>query len=259
MPTPAPSTRSLLLPKEHGSWSLAFEPLALGLLAAPSPAGGALALAVAAGFFARRPLKLGFTLPANDDRRGPARRWALLLSFLAGGALLAVALARGLADLWPLLLAVPCGGLFLWFDLRNEMREAEAEFAGCTAFALVPATFATLAGWPPAHALALAAVMLARSLPTVLAVRTCLRLGKGRPAGPALPLFAAAGAGLLLAFLATRGLVPRTAPVLALVLLGRAFLYVTPLRPAWSARRVGVNEAVLGGLFVATLALAYRL
>jgi hypothetical protein len=30
------SHRDLLLPKEHGGWSLAFEPVALGLLVAPS-------------------------------------------------------------------------------------------------------------------------------------------------------------------------------------------------------------------------------
>jgi hypothetical protein len=33
----------LILPRAHGSWSLALEPLTLGLLAAPSAAGGALA------------------------------------------------------------------------------------------------------------------------------------------------------------------------------------------------------------------------
>jgi hypothetical protein len=48
----------LILPKEHGSWSLALEPLALGLLAAPSLAGGPLAIAAIAGFFLRRPLKI---------------------------------------------------------------------------------------------------------------------------------------------------------------------------------------------------------
>lgn len=51
------SVGTVFLPKEHGSWSLALEPLALGLLVAPSLAGGALAGAVLAGFFARRPLK----------------------------------------------------------------------------------------------------------------------------------------------------------------------------------------------------------
>lgn len=267
MSTTAPTARSLLLPKEHGSWSLAFEPLALGLLVAPSLPGLALAAAVAAGFFTRRPLKLAATLPDSDPRRQPALAWALRLAVLATAALLvaaALALERNTPQapgfaLWPLLLAAPFGALFLWFDLRNEMREAEAELTGCATFAFVPAACATLAGWPPIHALSLAGVMLARSLPTVLAVRTFLRLGKGETTSPAWPLFAATGSGLALALLASRGYVPRTAPALSLLLLARALLYVTPWRPAWSARRVGVTEAVLGTTYVLALAAAYRL
>ncbi len=39
------ATAQLTLPKEHGSWSLALEPVAFGLLVAPSAAGAALTLA----------------------------------------------------------------------------------------------------------------------------------------------------------------------------------------------------------------------
>ena len=74
---------------------LAFEPVALGLLVAPSAAGGALALAAAAGFFVRRPLKLAVTTPADDPRRLPARRWAAVLML---GASLALAGAAALAS-----------------------------------------------------------------------------------------------------------------------------------------------------------------
>src|SRR5688572_31965504 len=73
--------QSVFLPKEHGSWSLALEPLALGLLIAPSWAGGALAGAVLAGFFVRRPLKAAFT--ADLQRRREARGGLALLGMLA--------------------------------------------------------------------------------------------------------------------------------------------------------------------------------
>jgi hypothetical protein len=49
-PAPMARWRDVILPKEHGSWSLALEPIALGLLVAPSWAGGSLAVAVLAGF-----------------------------------------------------------------------------------------------------------------------------------------------------------------------------------------------------------------
>jgi hypothetical protein len=252
------SHRDLLLPKEHGGWSLAFEPVALGLLVAPSAAGAVLALAAVAGFFTRRPLKLALTLPTTDPRRGPAQRWAaffalLMLTLLAGAAGLGSTRA-----LWPLLLAAPLGGLFLWFDLRHAMREAEAELAGSAAFALLPAACATLAGWPAPTALALATLALARNVPTVLTVRTCLRLGKAQETNALPPLAAGGAAFTVAALLAWQGLVPAVAVAVHAVFWIRTGWLVSALRPAWPARQVGVMEAVLGGLQLGVLAAAYH-
>lgn len=249
--------KSLLLPKEHGSWSLVFEPAALGLLVAPSAAGVALAAAVAAGFFTRRPLKLALSLPAADPRSHPAAFLAALGSTLASAALVTAAALGGWRALWPLLPAVPFGAAFLWFDLRNEMREAEAELAGSIAFALTPAAFASFAGWPPALALALAGLTLARSVPTVLIVRTYLRMNKGRPAARFAPLASGTVALLVVLALGWRQLVPLAAPLLGLIIWARGCWLVSALRPAWTARRVGVLEAGLGTLQVGVLAVAY--
>ena len=252
------NVRELLLPKEHGSWSLAFEPVALGLLVAPSVAGGALALAAAAGFFLRRPLKLAITTPPDDPRRRPARRWAAVLLSGAGLALAGAAALGSARALWPLALAAPCGLLFLWFDLRQAMREAEAELAGSMAFALLPAAFATLAGWPGPAALALAVVMLARSVPTVLTVRTFLRLGKGWDADP-LPTLTVSGLGFILVALVTwRQLAPTAALLVNGLLLLRTLWLVSTLRPHWPARHVGILEAVLGVIHLGVLTAAYH-
>lgn len=249
--------RELLLPKEHGSWSLAFEPVALGLLVAPSWAGAALALAAAAGFFLRRPLKLAVTLPDADPRRAAARPWVAILLLAAVTGLAGAARLGSFAALWPLLLAAPCGLLFVWFDLRQGMREAEAELAGSAAFAVLTAAFATVAGWHGPAALALAAVMLARSVPTVVTVRTYLRLDKGRAASP-WPALATSGLALaVIAALAHRGLVPVAAVALAVAFTLRTAWLVTGLRPDWPAKRVGILEAVLGVATLAVLAVAY--
>ncbi|MBI2514154.1 MAG: YwiC-like family protein [Opitutae bacterium] len=275
MSTPTPTTataaatssfRSLVLPREHGSWSLALEPVALGLLIAPSRASLFLALAVVAGFFTRRPLKLVAILSSADPRRAAALRWTLVFVAIALAALLASALLGNVpikqqssfAPLWPLLLAAPFGGAFLWFDLRGEMREAEAELAGSTAFALVPATFATLAGWSAAPALALAALMLARSAPTVLTVRAYLRLAKNKPAHPASALASALLSFVGVAALAASGLAPLTACALVAVLAARSAWLLSPLAPTWSARHAGMLEAALGLVYLGGLALAYR-
>jgi hypothetical protein len=257
MNLPPSVLKSLLLPKEHGSWSLAFEPVALALLVAPSGAGVALAAAVAAGFFTRRPLKLALTLPAADPRRATAGWLALAGALLAVAAVAVAAFLGGLRGLWPLLLAVPFGAAFLWFDLRNEMREAEAELAGSITFALTPAAFATLAGCAPAPALALAGLMLARTVPTVLVVRTYLRMGKGGIAARSAPVAAATVALLLIGALGWRQLVPSAAVALGVIFWLRGCWLVSAFRPAWSARRIGVLEAGLGAIQVGVLAAAY--
>lgn len=274
--TASASFRSLVVPREHGSWSLALEPVALGLLVAPSRPGFFFALAVVAGFFTRRPLKLAATLPPADPRHAAALRWTLLFAAIAILALSTATLSTAtttaaapaafgankqqslFAPLWPLLLAVPFGAAFLWFDLRGEMREAEAELAGTAAFALVPATFATLAGWSVAPALALAALMLARSVPTVLTVRAYLRIAKNKPAQPAPALASALLSFAIVAALASRLHAPLAACTLVFVLALRTVWLLSPLSPDWSARRVGMAEAIVGLAYLAGLALAYR-
>jgi hypothetical protein len=250
--------KDLLLPKEHGSWSLAFEPVALALLVAPTRAGAGLALAAAAGFFARRPLKLAITLPASDPRQRAARNWAVILPLVAAAALAATLALGGARPLWPLLLAAPCGGLFLWLDLRSTTRGAEAELAGSAAFALLPAAAALLAGWPAPPALALATLALARNVPTVLTVRTYLRRGRNEIASTFPPLAAAAAAPAAIALLAGRGWVPGAAVALSALLLIRTGWLVSAFRPNWAARRLGIMEALLGIVQLGILTVAYH-
>jgi YwiC-like protein len=247
---------TVFLPKEHGSWSLALEPLALGLLLAPSAAGAALATAAIAGFFARRPLKALFHAESKHHRT--AFPVLVLLATLAVAGLGEAALLGGPAALWPLLLAVPFGGLFAYFDAQGDSRAAVAELAGCATFAFLPVALATLAGWPVPAALALAGLSLGRSLPTVLTVRTYLRLSKQPAPKIWVPLAGGVAAVGLIGSLADRQLVPSLAVGLAGLLLLRTLFLVTKFRPAWPARRVGFLEAGLGLLYVAGLALAYR-
>lgn len=258
MSTSSVSFRSLVLPKEHGSWSLAFEPVALGLLVAATPAGFALAATIVAGFFVRRPLKLAVTFPGGDPRRRPALAWALGFGTVACVALTGTAWLGSWSALWPLLGCVPFGAIFLWFDLRNEMRAAEAELAGSAAFALAPAAFATLAGWNAPAALGLAALMLTRSIPTVLTVRCYLRLAKSLPAQPFDAIAAAVFALIAITILAQRGVVPIVGGWLATGLLARTVVFVTRLRPAWTAKQVGLLEGFIGLVYLSGLALAWH-
>lgn len=244
---------SVFLPKEHGSWSLALEPLALGLLIAPSWAGGALATAALAGFFARRPLKAAFEATPSIKRKHARLALAALVAFAVVG-MIEVVLLASWTTLWPLLPAAGLGAVFAWFDAQGESRAAAAELAGSAAFAFVPAALVALAGLPTVSALALAVLALARSVPTVLVVRTCLRRAKGNFVSPAVPLLVSVAAWVAAVVLAVNGLAPWAAVFLLVLLLVRAVWLLGPRRPGWSAKRIGMMEAALGLFYVGFLA-----
>jgi lysylphosphatidylglycerol synthetase-like protein (DUF2156 family) len=244
---------TVFLPKEHGSWSLALEPLAIGLLVAPSWAGGALAGAVLAGFFARRPLKAAFE-PAHSARRLVARETLVMWTALAVAGLFEAGVLGGWSALWPLMLALPFGGAFVWFDGRNQARAVAAELAGCAAFAFVPAAVATLAGRPMEVALTLSALAAIRSLPTIITVRSFLRSAKGEPADAGGSVIVSWLAFIVAAWLAVFAFTSTLVTVLAALLFLRSVWLVSPWRPAWSARQLGMTEALIGGLYVTFIA-----
>ncbi len=250
--------RDLVLPREHGSWSLALEPLALALLVVPSVPGAALAVAVVAAFFARRPLRIALR-ETQLDRRNAAHG---VLGMLALIAALATALAvavggfRWAAWLVPSLIG---GAVFLGFDLRSGGREEVAEIAGSAAFAWLPAAFAVLADATPEMALALGLVMCGRAVPTVMTVRAALRAAKtgGHRTGPALgAALVALAAGIALALM---GHAPWLAAGALALLAARTFWLLILPAPALRARTIGISEAILGIIFVVTLAAVWRL
>lgn len=245
----------LTLPKEHGSWSLALEPVAFGLLVAPSAAGAALALAAVSGFFLRRPLKLVMA-GKHDSRQSIALICATILALLGLSGLWLAAKLGAVGGWWPLLPAALAGAVFAWCDGRNGAHETAAELAGAVAFALLPAAFGALAGWSLVASLALAAMMLVRSVPTVLTVRASIRIRKGRT-NFITPALLTTGAGVVLvAWLVSLRLAPWLALGFALLLAART-VWLLLWRPQLTARTVGITEAALGVLLVLSLALTW--
>lgn len=275
-PSSPPRWRELVWPKEHGSWSLVFEPVALGLLVAPSWAGLALAGAVAAAFFARRPLRTAVN-DAHPVRRAAARRAVDICGILAAAGFAGSLFAAGFAwTLW-LLPTTAAGAVFLFFDVQKAGREQYAEVAGAAAFGWLPAAFAAAAGWPVAAAAALGTVMLARAVPTVLAVRALLRSRKAAttagasPAGERggamrIPLAAAVGpmcaallACVVVGCLAHARLAPIAAAVFAAFFVLRSFAWLAYPRVNLRASTLGMMEAALGVAYVGALVIGWRI
>lgn len=168
-----PLIRPLAVPIEHGAWGFLLEPIALGLLVAPSPAGGLIGLGGLAVFLLRHPLKLA--LHDWMHRRYP--RTAVCEALVAIYALAAIitlgaAFSRALV---PLLFAVPFGAIQFIYDYRRQNRALVAELCGAIAPASLVASIVLAAGQTPAVAASLSALMLARSIPAVLYVRSILR------------------------------------------------------------------------------------
>ena len=254
---PLSTWRDLVLPREHGSWSLALEPLAFGLIIAPSVAGGWLAVAVIAAFFARRPLRIAW----GETRL--MRRQDAIVSLAACGlaalASFAVAMAiGGVGAMGWLIPASVAGAWFLAYDLRNGGREEAAEIAGAAAFALLPIAFAALDGMAPGLAISIGVVMCARAIPAVMAVRAALRAAKTGVWRPAHALVAAFLALVTTAILGWMELAPAAALAAVAVLTLRSIALLVYPRFTLRARTVGMIEALLGIVFVIGVGMAWQ-
>lgn len=247
--------RDVVLPREHGSWPLALEPVALGLLVAPSAAGVALGLAVTAGFFARRPLKIAWR--ERDERRRNAALVAL--GACAAVAVTAFGVAVLLAGVAPMAWLLPfavAGGVFLFFDVRNGGREEPAEIAGAAAFASVSGAIAALAGEPPLVALALLVAMIGRAVPSVIFVRACVRGGKTGEYR-IVPALLTATTALAAGWAAWRiGAVNVVVPVALALLLLRAAMRLSRRSPV-RARTLGFQELAIGIAYIAVVAASW--
>jgi hypothetical protein len=240
---PSVSIRPLAVPAEHGGWGLLLEPVVLAMLVAPSVAGALIGTGAVAVFLMRHPLKLAVH-DRLQRRRYPRSAFCELLAAGYGvAALLAFTGAWTLAGAWPLLAlaaAIPFGAIQFSYDMGNRSRRAIPELAG----AIVPASLAAaiaLAGGSAA-ALALSVLILSRSIPAVLYVRSTLR-GSSR---------AAMIAAHVVAVVVAACFAPLPATIAMVLLLMRATL---PTHAP--AKTIGLREIAFGAITVGLIALAY--
>lgn len=247
------SIRPLALPAEHGAWGLLLEPVVLALLVAPSAAGLLIGFGAVAGFLAHQPLKLA----AHDWLRRRYPRTAvcellgaanLVAAFLAFGGAWRVA---GWTPLMALLPAIPLAAIQFMQDVRMRSRTLIAELCGAAAPAALAAAIALAGGRAMGIALGLAALVLARSVPAVLFVRSAFsRKPERAMSATAHGLAVIAATNLWLV-----GIAPWTAIVAMLALFTRSLLPATGL----PARTIGFREVGWGALTVLLIALGYRI
>lgn len=250
--------KAVALPPEHGGWGFLLEPIALGLLVAPSWPGFFLGVAALGAFLMQHPLKLAYI----DRQRGrryartvaAERVLAVYAALAVVGFLVAVALG-GLKPLLPLALASPLALVQVVSLLRNRGRELPRELAGAATLAGVVAAIALAGGVARLTALGLWAVLAARDIPAILYVRERLRLEKGKPAARGAVVVAHVAALAVIALLAWAGVTPWLAVIALAILLARAVYGVSPWRRAARPQTIGFLELGLGLLTVLLTAL----
>jgi hypothetical protein len=258
-PTETGDARQVLLPTEHGGWSLTMEPVLLGLVVAPSSAGLVLGLAALVAFVARTPLKLALV-----DRWRRRRLPRTVLAERAAGAelvllaLLAVA-AVALAEWpfwWPLALAAPLVAVELWYDMRSRGRHLAPELLGAVGMGSVAAAVALAGGAADGLAAALWTVLAARSLAAIPFVRVQLRRAKSQEHRT----WWSDGAQVVAVLVVVVGLAVWPVPVAgaaAVVALG-AVHAVLVRRPVPRVAIVGAQQVALGLAVVAATGLGAR-
>jgi hypothetical protein len=154
----------------------------LGLLVAPSVAGGLLGAGALVAFVARTPVKI---VSIDLFRRRRLRRTVVAMRVASAELAVLCALVAGAALLgkrgwwWPLLAALPLVATEMWFDMKSRSRRTVPELCGAVGIASVAAATARAGGasWPIAAGLSV--VLAARSFASIPFTRSQVRRGKG--------------------------------------------------------------------------------
>jgi hypothetical protein len=150
------------------------------------------------------------------------------------------------------------GALFLFFDLKNGGREEIAEIAGAAAFAALASVIVAVDGWSVTKTWGVLFVMLSRSVPTVMFVRSYVRGSKTGVGRPFAPLAAAAVAVASAILLSGRGIISSATIVALTLLFFRAAVYLLCPQIRLRPRTLGFQELALGAVYVTAMAVAWR-
>lgn len=258
---PSIPLKSIALPAEHGGWGFLFEPILLGLLVAPSAAGGWLSVGALGAFLARHPLKLALNdllRRRRSPRLGPALGWAAGYGVVTGAGFGLAFLARDARLFLPLLAAAPLAMIQLHYDARNRGRDLVPQSLGALAPGALASAVLMAGGWPLAPALLPWLLLALKSAASILYVRARLRLDRGSAADRLSAWISHGVAVSIMGGLALAELGPWLAVAAFGVLTLRALVGLSALRRPVRPQSVGFQEIGYGLLTVLLLAAGYR-
>jgi len=262
IPTRHVRLRPIALPVEHGGWSLLLEPILLGLLLAPSIAGLCLSLGALSAFLLRHPLKLALR-DLRHRRLTTRTRFIHCFAFVyATSAILfftVMVKLGGSKSVTPLLIATPMVFLQLSFDFSGRSRALIAELAGSIAAGSLATSLAVNAGWSLKNGSILWILVIARSVPTILYLRTRVYMLHGKSVSATPAIFAHVIATIVVLSMIRMGVAPVLALIAMLILLVRALIGLSNLDRNPTAKKLGMREMMFGAITVLTVAFGFLL
>ena len=255
--SPRSSIRAVALPSEHGGWGLTIEPGLLGLLVAPSMAGGCLALAALLLFVLRTPLELAL-VDRRRHRRLARTRLAERVAGVEGvllAALVAIAALTAEDSRWwiPAVTAVPLVAVELAYDIRSRRRRLVPELTGAVAIAAVAAAVVIAGDGDPRLAVGLWLIGAARATASIPHVRTQIARLHDRVRQPHLTSVTdlASVALAAAAVVLDDRIIVGAAALLAIVVVQQ----VRRRRPVAPVKIIGLSQMLLGFALVVTTAI----
>jgi hypothetical protein len=253
---PPRNIKSFALPHEHGSWGFLLEPLVAGIFLAPATNTIWIVLLFIGAFLLRQPLR--FLVPdllekKNLPRTAIAGKFVLLFGIIFVSGLIGTILFVNRLALTPFAFVVPFAIFQIYSDAKRQSRDLIPEIGGAAAIASSIAVLAIAKDESLVNGFALWLIMLARLIPSVLYVRSRLRLEKGKSFAKFPPIASHTFSCLILLALAWWKLAPWLIVLMSVVLLVRAVAGLSRFRKPAKAKWIGIWEVIYGGLFVAAL------
>jgi len=253
---PSRNIKSFALPHEHGSWGFLLEPLLAGIFLAPGLAAIWITLLFVGAFLLRQPLR--FLVPdllekKNLPRTMIAGKFVLFYGIIFLVGLIGTFVTVNKFALLPFALVIPFAIFQIYSDAQKQSRDLIAEIGGATALASSIAVLAIAKDENLANGFALWLIMLARLIPSVLYVRSRLRLEKGKPFTKFPPISSHIFASAILILLAWWKLAPWLIVLMSVVLLVRAVAGLSEFRKPMKAKWIGIREVIYGLLYVVAL------
>jgi len=254
--------KSITLPVEHGAWGFLLEPLAAGLIIAPGIGALFIAILSVGAFLIRQPLKFlvgDWRQKRSLPRTVVARRFVLIFGSIALTGLLGSLLFAPLHSLAPFVLVAPVVVYLIIQDAARQTREIVPELLAAVALASTITVLALAAGFAYLFAFSLWAIILARLIPSVLYVRSRLRLEKGKAFSRSAPIAAHAVALISVASLCYFDVASILTALMAALLTVRAVFGLSHYRETLKARVIGIWEVIYGVSYASSIAIGYYL